>query len=77
MGASAATLVGMHWGTDPVTGPELRATRKRLGLTQVQLASLVGVLGSMTVSKWERGERKIPRSVEIILADAAKAKRGK
>lgn len=53
-----------------LTGPELRAIRKRLGLTQEALAKLVGVGGKGTVYRWECGKRKVPRSVEIILAEA-------
>jgi len=37
-----------------MTGDEVRRIRTSLGLTQEQLASLVGVHG-LTVSKWERG----------------------
>jgi transcriptional regulator with XRE-family HTH domain len=37
-----------------VTAGEVREVRTKLGLTQVQLASLLGV-HPLTVSKWERG----------------------
>ena len=37
---------------------ELRARRRALGLTQVQLAAVLGVAGN-TVARWERGERPV------------------
>ena len=44
------------------TGPTVRKLRERLGLTQVELAKLVGV-SSLTVSKWEQARGRImPRS---------------
>ncbi|HEX6039313.1 helix-turn-helix domain-containing protein [Longimicrobium sp.] len=36
-----------------MTGPEVHAIRTQLGLSQVQLAQLLGV-HPLTVSKWER-----------------------
>ena len=59
-------------------GLRIRAARKRLGLTQPQLASLLGV-SQVTVSQWERGEsrpslekleplaEKIGRPLEFVL----------
>ena len=41
-----------------MTGSELRRIRKRLGLTQVQLAERLGVTGN-TVARQERGEVRI------------------
>ncbi|MFA7054573.1 MAG: helix-turn-helix transcriptional regulator, partial [Kiritimatiellia bacterium] len=44
------------------TGPTVRGLRERLGLTQVELAKLVGVSG-LTISKWEQAEGRItPRN---------------
>ena len=36
-------------------GPQLRALRRRLGLSQAQFAALIGV-ASNTVARWERSE---------------------
>jgi DNA-binding transcriptional regulator YiaG len=49
-----------------LTGHELKAVRKRLGLMQKDLASLLGVTMA-AVSKWELDQRKIPRHVELTL----------
>jgi transcriptional regulator with XRE-family HTH domain len=49
-----------------MTGEELRECRERLGLTQAELACEVGVR-SDTLSRWERSERKIPKTVEILV----------
>jgi transcriptional regulator with XRE-family HTH domain len=54
-----------------VTGDELRGLRKRLGLTQVELAKKVGV-ASNTVARWERGELGISEPVSRLLALLAK-----
>jgi transcriptional regulator with XRE-family HTH domain len=43
-------------------GSEIRRMRKDAGLTQVQLAKLVGV-GNNTVPRWERGELTPPKNV--------------
>ena len=40
-----------------MTPAEIRAARERLGLTQVQLASVMGLRGGPTVSEWEAGKR--------------------
>ena len=40
------------------TGPMVRKLRTRLGLTQVELAKLVGVSG-LTISKWEQAPGRI------------------
>jgi len=40
------------------TGPMVRQLRKRLGMTQVELAKLVGVSG-LTISKWESAAGRI------------------
>jgi transcriptional regulator with XRE-family HTH domain len=49
-----------------MTGERLRECRERLGLTQAELAHEVGVR-SDTLSRWEREERKIPKTVEILV----------
>lgn len=48
-----------------MTDLELKDLRKKLGLTQVELAKLVGV-DVKTIQNWESG-RKIPRSKDGIL----------
>jgi transcriptional regulator with XRE-family HTH domain len=48
-----------------MTSGEFRAIRKRLGLTQAQLASLLGYTSSMTISAFER--RTNPRIIPAHL----------
>jgi transcriptional regulator with XRE-family HTH domain len=43
---------------------EMKRRREALGLTQVQLARVLG-LDSITVSRYERGVRPIPKTVEM------------
>ena len=54
-----------------MTPTELRAIRKRLGLTQRQFAELLGV-HEVTVAKWEAGMQAIRRThgklIELIAA---------
>jgi len=41
-----------------MTGPELRALRQRAGLSQIQLARMLGLSdksGASTLSRWENG----------------------
>ncbi len=45
---------------------ELKAIRKELGLTQSQLADLVGV-SSRTIQSWEYGNQKVPKTTEDFL----------
>jgi len=45
---------------------ELRRRRKELGLTQRELAKLLRV-NLMTVSRWERGDHRIPEAVALAL----------
>ena len=49
-----------------MTGDELRRLRRRLGLTQVQLAERLGVT-STSVARWERGERAISEPVARLV----------
>lgn len=52
-----------------MTPDELRAARFSLGLTQSQLASVMGLRGAAAVSEWERGERSPDgRSVRLLEA---------
>lgn len=52
---------------------EVSALRERLGVTQEELARLVGV-SSMTVSRWERGVAKPSRLADQQLAKLARKK---
>lgn len=49
-----------------MTGKTLRSIRKRLNLTQVQLARQLGVT-SNTVARWERDEMKISEPVSRLI----------
>ena len=49
-----------------MTPRQLKAARKRLGWTQVQLAEALGVY-PMTVSKWERAVQPIPQMAAIAV----------
>lgn len=42
-----------------MTGLDIASMRERLGLTQTQLASILGV-HYVTVSRWETGHYKVP-----------------
>ena len=46
-----------------MTGLELKEIRENLGLTQLQLAGELNV-NRVTVSRWETGNRNIPRKYE-------------
>jgi transcriptional regulator with XRE-family HTH domain len=59
-----------------MTGEELRQIRTRLGLTQGEFASRLGVWLN-TVSRWEIGERKIPEPVARLAQLIAAAERSK
>ena len=52
-----------------MTGPELKAARRRLGLSQAALAHALrlGGDGGRTVRRWERGDRSIPGPVEVAV----------
>ncbi len=49
-----------------MTAAKLRAIRKRLGVTQVQLATYLGVDES-TVARWEQGTRGISEPVAKLI----------
>lgn len=54
-----------------MTPSDIREARRKLGLTQNQLAAVMGVgtRGKQTVSEWERGERQPDgQSVRLIQA---------
>lgn len=51
-----------------MTPAQVRAAREALGLTQKQLAAVMGVRGNATVSEWEIGKRKIGPTAARLLA---------
>ena len=55
-------------------GKELKAIRKRLKLTQVQFAELVGVT-SNTVARWERDEMTMREPAARLIQNIYAAKR--
>jgi transcriptional regulator with XRE-family HTH domain len=50
-----------------MTPQEIREARLRLGLTQDQLANVMGLSSGMTVSDWERGIRNANRQARRLL----------
>ena len=57
----------MASGVDPAA---LRAARERAGLTQHQLARLVGVAGGESISRWELGASEPRPDIVVRLAKA-------
>lgn len=49
-----------------MTPAELRTTRKRLGLTQAEIAASLG-LCTRTIIRYEMGQAAIPRQFELAL----------
>jgi transcriptional regulator with XRE-family HTH domain len=49
-----------------MTGRRFKQIRTALGLTQAELAKLLGVWPN-TVAVWERGEKPIPGPVELSM----------
>lgn len=49
-----------------MTGRSLRSARRRLGLTQAELASVLG-LHPNTIARYERGELRTPVVVEAAV----------
>lgn len=58
-----------------MTGPEFRALRKRLGLTQAQLGAKLD-LHHDRISQYERGQAPIPWTVEISVHHFAECPAG-
>jgi transcriptional regulator with XRE-family HTH domain len=56
-----------------MTKDELTAWREKQGLSQNQLAQLLGV-ASTTINRWERGEREIPAYLHLALKSIPKTK---
>lgn len=50
-----------------LTGPDLRAARRHLGMTQAALAAVLGV-HVQTISDWERGAKTMRHPAQIALA---------
>ncbi|HKY39231.1 MAG TPA: helix-turn-helix domain-containing protein [Polyangiaceae bacterium] len=48
-----------------MTGQELRKIRDSMGVSQSELATLLGVKPN-TVARWERGEAKVPKTAELL-----------
>ena len=63
-----------------MTAAELRAIRKKLGLTQAALAQLVGV-ATNTIARQERGESGIgeplARLLKLLAEQRSRGKRGR
>ena len=51
-----------------MTPEDFRDTRLKLGLSQKEMASDLGVHDDRTVRRWEAGERRIPGEIDIVLA---------
>jgi transcriptional regulator with XRE-family HTH domain len=49
-----------------MTTKQLQAWRKKNGYSQSQLAKVLGV-ASLSISRWERGDRKIPSFLHLAL----------
>jgi len=54
---------------------ELKQWRKKNKYSQSQLAKALGVI-TLTVSRWERGTRKIPSFLPLALKTLEKEKKG-
>jgi transcriptional regulator with XRE-family HTH domain len=59
-----------------VTFEELKRRRVALGLSQAELAALLRV-DVMTVSRWERGQHRIPEAVALAVQHLQPKKEGK
>ena len=50
-----------------MTPTQLKKAREKLGVTQSELAEIVGLKWGRTVRKWEGGESSIPGTVHMLL----------
>lgn len=50
-----------------VTAAEFKAIRKRLGLTQSELAAVLRISDLRTIRKWEKAEREISGPVSYLM----------
>ena len=57
--------------SEPMTPPDLRRLRRRLGVSQARFAALVGVT-SNTVARWERGELGMRPTTDRLIRLVAK-----
>jgi len=56
-----------HWSyNEAMTGQDLKNWRKRWGITQIELARLLGTYQE-TISRWEREKRGIPSHLFLAL----------
>ena len=62
-----------------MTGKDIRRVREELGLTQAELATLLGVAIN-TVSRWEIGERTphpvVLKAIQTVFAEVREKKAG-
>ena len=65
-----------HNKTHESYGAELRDIREALGITQDALGARLGV-NSMTISRYERGERHVPEPTIRLAREILKAHTGK
>ncbi len=49
-----------------MTGPELRAARHELGLSQEKLAQTLGI-SVTTINRYERGRMAIPTAIDLAV----------
>jgi len=47
-------------------GSQMKAARKKLGLTQVKMCRLLGV-SRATLARWEAGQIPVPHAVEMLV----------
>lgn len=59
-----------------LTGEEIKSQRLSLGLTQLEVANLIGTTPDM-VSNWERGRNKIGNAYRFMLIEKFKQEREK
>jgi len=50
-----------------MTPSEIRDLRTRLGMTQAQLATALGLVRTGTISDWERGRSKPNRTAVLLM----------
>ena len=55
-----------------MTSEQMKAARAKLGLSQPQFATAIG-MSSSAVKAWEQGNNPIPLSIEILVGHLLKA----